>query len=326
MKEKENISNEKQESKVIGFFRKIWLRYRERRKRIKEEKKKPKTFGETVLSWAKTIIGALIIVMLINGFLVASFVVPTGSMENTVMTGDFLFVNKFIYGPTTPQIIPFLNIPLPYIKFPGPKTPQRGDVIVFVYPGDRDEVKPREFQYYLKRCIAIAGDTLQIINKKVYVNGIEYPLPPTGKYDYSEPLSPYNKWETFPPGRGYTRDNYGPIRIPRKGDTLYLNAKNWREWEYFIKKEGHDIFFDGSSIYIDGKPTNFYIVERNYCFAMGDNRDHSSDSRYWGFVPYENVVGAPLIIYMSWDTNIPLFNIVEKIKSIRWERIGKTIH
>lgn len=320
-------SNEKTAfSKSNSFFKKFWSWYLAQRRKKKEKKKKPQTFGETVVSWAKTIIGALIIVMFINGFLVASFVVPTGSMENTVMTGDFLFVNKFIYGPTTPQIIPFLNIPLPYIKFPGPKTPGRGDVIVFVFPGDRDAVKPREFQYYLKRCVAVAGDTLQIINKKLFINGKEYPLPATGKYDFSEPLSPYNKWETFPPGKGYTRDDYGPIRIPKKGDTIYLNPANWREWEYFIKKEGHDIFFDGASIYIDGIQTNKYIVERNYCFALGDNRDHSFDSRYWGFVPYDNVVGAPLIIYMSWDTNIPLYNIFEKIKSIRWERIGKTIH
>ncbi len=319
------MENKDTQTKEKNFIKVIWNWYRERRSKVKEKKKKPQTFGETIISWVKTILGALIIVMFINGFLVASFVVPTGSMENTVMTGDFLFVNKFIYGPTTPQIIPFLNIPLPYIKFPGIKNPEPGDVIVFVFPGERDEVKPREFQYYLKRCIAVAGDTLEIINKKVFVNGNEVPLVPTGRYDYSEPLSPYNKWETFPPGKGYTRDNYGPIRIPRKGDTLFLNAKNWREWEYFIKKEGHDIFSDGISVIIDGKPAQNYIVERNYCFAMGDNRDHSSDSRYWGFVPYENVVGSPLIVYMSWDTNIPLHFIWEKIKSIRWERIGKLI-
>lgn len=299
--------------------------YRNRKKLREEKRKKPQTFGETLVSWAKTILGALIIVMFINGFLVASFVVPTGSMENTVMTGDFLFVNKFIYGPTTPQIIPFLNIPLPYIKFPGPKKPERGDVIVFVYPGDRDEVKAREFQYYLKRCIAIAGDTLQIVNKKVYVNGKEFPLPKYGKYDYSEPLSPYNKWETFPPGIGFTRDDYGPIRIPKEGDTIYLNPKNWRQWEVFIKREGHDVSYDGINIYIDGNTATYYIVKRNYCFAMGDNRDHSADSRYWGFVPYENVVGTPMIVYMSWDTNTPLVNFIEKIKSIRWNRIGKII-
>ncbi|MCX7879176.1 MAG: signal peptidase I [Ignavibacteria bacterium] len=308
-----------------NFFKQLWHWYKERRRIAKEKRKKPKTFGEAVLSWVKTILGALIIVMFINGLLVASFVVPTGSMENTVMTGDFLFVNKFIYGPTTPQIIPFLNIPLPYIKFPGIKEPERGDVIVFVYPGDRDEIKPREFQYYLKRCVAIAGDTIQIVNKKIFVNGVERPLPSTGKLDPSEPLSPFNKWETFPPGRGFTRDNYGPLRVPKAGDTIYINSKNWREWEYFIKKENQDVYFDGVNLIVDGKPSNYYIVKRDYCFAMGDNQDHSSDSRYWGFVPYENVVGAPLFIYMSWDTDIPLFNIVDKVRSIRWGRIFSTI-
>ncbi|MGQ9820051.1 MAG: signal peptidase I [Candidatus Kapaibacteriales bacterium] len=308
-----------------NFWQTVINWYRQRRKLQKEKKKKPQTFSEVVLSWVKTIVGAIIIVMFINGFLVASFVVPTGSMENTVLTGDFLFVNKFIYGPTTPQIVPFLNIPLPYIKFPGPRTPQRGDVIVFVYPGDRDDVKPREFQYYLKRCIAIAGDTLLIKNKKVFVNGVEFPLPKNGKYDYTEPLSPYNKWETFPSGRGFTRDDYGPIRIPKKGDSIFLTPKNWREWEVFIKREGHNISYDGMKFLIDGVPSTFYVVERNYCFALGDNRDHSADSRYWGFVPYQNVVGTPMIVYMSWDTNIPLYNIVEKIKSIRWKRLGKII-
>lgn len=316
---------ESKELSKKSILSKFWTWYRLQRKNRKEKRKKPQTFSETIFSWIKTIVGALIIVMFINGFLVASFVVPTGSMENTVMTGDFLFVNKFIYGPTTPQIVPFLNIPLPYIKFPGPKTPERGDVIVFVYPGDRDEVKPREFQYYLKRCIAIAGDTLQIINKKVFVNNREFPLPKFGKFDYSEPLSPYNKWETFPPGRGFTRDDYGPIRIPKKGDTIFLNSKNWREWEIIIKREGHDVSSDGMNVYIDGNLTPFYIIKRNYCFAMGDNRDHSADSRYWGFVPYENVVGTPMIVYMSWNTNIPLINIFEKFKTIRWNRIGKII-
>lgn len=308
-----------------NFLHRVLSWYNQRKRLRKEKKKKPQSFSEAVLSWVKTIVGAIIIVMFINGFLVASFVVPTGSMENTVMAGDFLFVNKFIYGPTTPQIIPFLNIPLPYIKFPGPRIPQRGDVIVFVYPGDRDDVKPREFQYYLKRCIAIAGDTLLIRNKKVFVNGLESHLPKYGKYDYSEPLSPYNKWETFPPGRSFTRDDYGPIRIPKEGDTIFLSPKNWREWEIFIKREGHDISYDGMKFFIDGNPSKFYIVERNYCFAMGDNRDRSADSRYWGFVPYENVVGTPMIVYMSWDTNIPLYNLIEKIKSIRWNRIGKII-
>ena len=232
----------------------------------------PQTFQEKAVSFVKTVLGAFIVVMILNGLAIASFVVPTGSMEKTVMTGDFLFVNKFIYGPSTPQVIPFLDIPLPFYRFPGFKDPEKGDVIVFIYPGDRDEVEARDFQYYLKRCVAVQGDTLQIIDKRLFINGKEIPMTEYAQYDYSVPSSPYDQWQTFPAGRGYTRDNYGPIRIPKEGDTLYLNKDNWREWEFFIKREKHTIGFDGINVLIDGKSQNYYIVERNYCFGLGDNQ------------------------------------------------------
>lgn len=294
-------------------------------KKQKKAKKEPETFSEHVVSWIKTILGAIIVVMIINGLLVASFVVPTGSMKNTVLSGDFLFVNKFIYGPSTPQVIPFVNIPLPFYKFPGIKDPERGDVIVFIYPGDRDVAEPNEFQYYLKRCVAAAGDTVQIIDKKLFVNGEESPLPPNGRYNYSLPPMANDQWKTFPAGRGYTKDVYGPLYVPRKGDTLHLTKFNIQEWEYFIAKEGHEVFLSGEKVYIDEKPVDFYIVERDYCFALGDNRDDSIDSRFWGFVPYENVVGTPMIVYWSWDTDLPISDIFGKISSIRWSRIGTII-
>jgi len=317
---KEEITAEK------NILKKIWLWNKRRRQIIKKKREEPQTFVETVISWTKTLVGAVIVVMIINGLVIASFVVPTGSMEKTVMTGDFLFVNKFIYGPSSPQVIPFLNIPLPYFRLPAFKKPEIGDVIVFIYPGDRDDIKAREFQYYLKRCVATAGDSLLVKDKKLFVNGKEIPLAPKGQYDPSIALSPYNKFETFPPGRGFTRDIYGPIRIPKKDDIIDLNQRNWREWEIFIKREGHDISFDGVNVYIDNKPSTKYTVNRDYCFGMGDNRDNSADSRYWGFIPYENLVGTPIIVYWSWDTNAPLFNIVEKIKSIRLTRVGNLIH
>ena len=108
--------------------------------KIEEPKEKPMTLGETLISWLKTIVSSLLIVMIINGLLIASFVVPTGSMENEVMAGDFLFVNKFLYGGSTPQTIPFFNTPLPYLRLPGLRDPERMDVIVFIYPGDRDQI------------------------------------------------------------------------------------------------------------------------------------------------------------------------------------------
>jgi len=281
--------------------------------------------GEKLWSWVKTLVGAIIVVTIINGLAIASFVVPTPSMEKTVMTGDFLFVNKFIYGPSTPQVIPILNIPLPFFRFPAFREPQKGDVIVFIFPGNRDEVEATEFQYYLKRCVATAGDSLEIRNNHIYVNHKEVFLAKNGFYDSSVPEIPSEKWQTFPYGRGYTRDNYGPIRIPKEGDVIPLSMSSLHEWAVFIQREGHKITSDGNSIFVDGTAVTSYKVQRDYCFGMGDNRDHSLDSRYWGFIPEENIVGTPVVVYWSWDTNLPLSQFLDKITSTRWARIGTII-
>ena len=288
----------------------------------KKTKKPPEAIGVQIVAWIKTIVGAFLFVMVINGLLVASFVVPTPSMENEVMTGDFLFVNKFLYGPTTPQVIPFFDIPLPYYKFPGPSDPERNDVIVFIYPGDRDEVEPSEFQYFLKRCVAVAGDELEIRNNILYINGEEQEKPEHSKYVeyYRDPHA------TFPKGKNYTIDNYGPLTIPKEGQEILLAEHNFHEWETFIKREGHSCKMFNGKIKIDNEEVNSYTVERDYCFGMGDNRNNSSDSRMWGFIPYENVVGTPMIVYWSWDTGKPMSSFGEKFASVKWSRIFNIIN
>lgn len=293
-------------------------------KRAKNTNKKPESFREWIISWVKTILGAIVVVMIINGLLIASFVVPTPSMENTVMTGDFLFVNKFLYGPTTPQVIPFVNIPLPFYKFPGFKDPEVGDVIVFIFPGNRDEVEPLEFQYYLKRCVATAGDTIEVREGKVYVNGEHKPRVETAKKD-SHPLPFNDRMKTFPYGKNYTRDNWGPMRVPKKGDTISLTPGNIRSWDVFIYREGHEATMAGTNILIDGEIQNKYVVEKDYCFGMGDNRDNSTDSRYFGFIPFDNVVGTPMIVYWAWDTSLPFSRLGAKLKSVDFSRIGTII-
>ncbi len=278
------------------------------------------TLGQAALSWGKTILIALAIVMVVQGLLVASFVVPTGSMENEVMAGDFVFVNKFIYGGSTPQTIPFVDVPLPFLRLPGIREPEKGDVIVFIFPGFRDEVKSEQFQYYLKRCVATAGDTLEVRNAQVHINGKPQANPRNVNFGNNDP-GPGDKHNTFPEGAGFTRDNWGPMRIPKKGDVIPLNDSTLVMYRVFIMREGHEVSQNGEIVSVDGKPATSYTVERDYCFGMGDNRNNSLDSRYWGFIPVEDVVGTPLMVYWSWSPDIPVTKLFAKLGSIRWGRI-----
>ena len=305
---------------IVRFYH-----WRKERKAERKRRYRQMTLPQRVVAWVRSLAGAFVVVVILNGLAIAAFEVPTGSMENTVMAGENLFVNKFIFGPSTPQIIPLFNIPLPYYKLPPLRDPQRGDVIVFIYPGDRDEVKAKEFMYYLKRCIAVAGDTLLIRNDSVFVNGQFMPFPPHAKFL----PTPDDPSRIFPPGSGWTRSNYGPLRIPKKGDIIHLDAENFIEWEIFIRREGHQADLRMGQVFIDGKPATRYTVERDYVFGMGDNRNNSLDSRYWGFIPKENVVGTPLFVYWSWektDLNGNPLPLTKRFARIRWSRLGTIVH
>lgn len=229
----------------------------------KESRKKKGILRE----YAEAIIFAIVVASILRIFVVQAFRIPTGSMEDTLLVGDFLLVNKFIYGVRTPDKIPILNIHIPWVRLPGFKKPERGDIVVFKYPRNPD-------QDYIKRCVGLPGDTIEIRNKKVYVNGQPFPDPPHVKYSsYTMPPG-LNEPGIYPPGAG-NRDNYGPVVVP----------------------EGH-------------------------YFMLGDNRDNSLDSRYWGFLPEENIVGEAMIIYFSWDSRVPFYKFYKKI---RWSRIGDII-
>jgi signal peptidase I len=270
---------------------------------------------------AGIVIGAFLI---LNNFVIASFLVPTGSMENEVMTGDLLFVNKFIYGGTSPRNVPFTDIRLPWFRLPGLRDVERGDVIVFVFPGNRDVVAPEEFTFYLKRCVGLPGDTIQIIDRVLYVNGTPFPIPRNLKFSYHR-IRRGPEEGIFPPGAPWNEDNYGPLVVPRKGMRIPLDPGNVRMWETFILREGHGVRVSGDTVLVDGVPSSAYAVERDYLFGMGDHRDNSLDGRYWGFIPRENLVGTPMIVYWSWDTEIPIINIFAKLESVRWGRIGTLI-
>lgn len=203
----------------------------------KPSNKKKSTFRE----YAEAIGMALLLALFIRTFIVQAFKIPSGSMIPTLQIGDHILVNKLSYGVR----IPFWGYLVKYRK------PQRGDVVVFVFPEDRSKD-------FIKRVIAVAGDTVEIRGKRVYING--------------QPVEdPHAHFE----GEGgggpvFIRDDYGPVQVPE-----------------------------------------------NHVFMMGDNRDRSYDSRFWGFVNLDDVKGKAFLIYWSWDG---------KDRWVRWERLGDLIY
>ena len=276
--------------------------------------------------FARDLIYAFLAVLVINSFVLASFEVPTGSMEDTVKIGDRLFVNKFIYGGSTPYTIPFTSIRIPHFRVPGLRNIARGDVIVFDWPGNRDQVDKPNQTWYLKRCIALPGDTVRIEQRVVYVNGKRVRNPKQIKF-LRAALQPPDYWSPniFPPGAKFNEDNYGPIVVPQKGMTLVLDSQTFSSWKTFLGREGHAAFMADGRIFIDGRETSRYTIERDYAFAMGDNRDDSLDSRFWGFVPLEDIIGTPILVYWSWDPGIPVYRLYAKLCSINLWRIGTII-
>lgn len=301
-----------------------------------------------ILHELRSLATIVIIALLLKVTIVEAYIVPTGSMENTIMTGDFLIGNRFVYGMRTPDWIgiPYTDIgfDIPYYRFPHFKKPHQGDVIIFKYPRDT-------FHKYVKRCIAEPGDTIAIQARQVTVNGKSFSLPENGKY--ISPMMPedFRQNEIFLGTQG-NKDFFKSLRIPKKGDVFQLNDNT--SWELvlpLILMDGHTATLEGGGkvyeltltdpndlyrrkgkrsvfedyypygkklvpwsnsiqsgdfqfLKIDGVPVkdmDSYTVEQDYFWAMGDNRDDSLDSRYWGFVPMNNILGEALFVYFSLD-------------------------
>ena len=261
--------------------------------------------------WFEALIIAAIFATLLRVFVVESYRIPTGSMESTLLAGDFLFVNKYVYGP---------KIPFTDIRLPGVKTVDRGDIIVFKFPKDRS-------LNYIKRCVAVAGDTLEIHGQKLSINKKPSPLPPNAQFIGSRMATGDGDYMIFPQFSDYNKDNYGPIRIPRKGDVVRLTTATYPLYSSLIADEGHEVSLQGRTVFIDGSPAQNYTVQSNYYFAMGDNRDNSLDSRFWGFLPEKDIVGQALMVYWSWNPDLSIFtDLVSKISSIRLQRTGLIVH
>lgn len=198
----------------------------------------------TVREYAETLVIAILLALAIRTFVIQAFKIPSGSMIPTLKIGDHILVNKFIYGVKIPY---FDAVLIPFSR------PDRGDIIVFKYPKD-------ESKDFIKRVIGLPGDTVEIRDKQVYINGKEQ----------EESYAIFRDEEGGHGGIPRDRDNYGPVSVP-------LDS-------YFV---------------------------------MGDNRDHSLDSRFWGFVHFGKIKGKAFVIYWSWDHDD---------RWVRWGRIGMLIH
>ncbi len=295
-----------------------------------EEEKKPKTPKEKAKDFIQQLLFAAVAAFLIITFIIQNTRIPTGSMENTILVGDFVLVNKFIYGSSSPRFIPLTDIEIPYFTLPAVREPRRKDIVVFEFPGMRDRIEPADPGVnYVKRCIGIPGDTIQVINKVVYVNGKQFWIPSHIKYmsPYIKPKS-YIEPRIFPKGMPWNEDNYGPLIIPKKGYTIKLTLDNVERWRTTIDREygKRVVTIKGNHVEIEGQPVTSYTFKKNYYFMMGDNRDDSLDSRFWGFVPRDRIVGEAFITLFSWDRNIPFSDLFRLLGSIRLDRVLKLLN
>jgi signal peptidase I len=398
----------------LGFYL-FYLNYAADLNYIENRSLQPKTaLGE----WVSSIAFAIIAATLVHTYFMQPYTIPTSSLEKTLYVGDFLFVSKFHYGARVPMSVisapmvhdtlpvlgksyvsdsndegSWLNkLTLPYLRLPGLQKIKRNDIVVFSWPNDTTNSmyndRSKQFTYkpidkrtnYVKRSVGIPGDTLEVRDGYVFINGKRTELPNRAKTQYFfnvdtegksfgvgalkrynlregtiqngkyllnltdqeaalvaknpivksiekiiEPNGIYNE-DIFPhdPQYKWNQDNYGPIYIPKKDVTVNLNAQSIPFYKEIIERYEHNnLSIVGENYYINGKKATSYTFQQDYYWMMGDNRQNSLDARFWGYVPFDHVVGKPVFIWLSWDPNAPDF--VSKLKSIRWDRMFTTV-
>ena len=252
------------------------------------------------------LLASTILLTLLRIFVLEPYAIPTGSMKPTILEGDVILVDKLPYTIRSLPYLPFTRIPIPHFSLPGTGELQRGDVVVFTLPLAAEIRQEEEF---VKRTVAIRGDTVQLIGGRVRVNGKE--VPPLG---------------VDTPGNGrraaIRNDNAhellkygGEVVIPYVGYTVALDSVAAARWRWLIEGEGMRLGYENRIVFINGLPATYYTFKQDYFLALGDNSADSYDSRYFGFVPYDNLIGRAWIVYWS---RMPG-------GSIRWERIGERV-
>ena len=266
----------------------------------------------------------LLVTVILRSFFIAAYKIPTGSMKNTLIPGDYLIISKADYELTTPRYIPFTQIEIPHIILLKISKPKLYDVIVFKFPGKNYGKIIDEKLNLVKRIVALPGDTLEIINRNLYLNYNRITPPGNVFYNNSKIVADgIRENGIFPRNKKWNADNYGPLIIPRKGELINLNLRNIKFWKTIINNDTDSslVSVEGSVININGKPAREYKLKQDYYFVMGDNRENSFDSRFWGFVPEDNILGKALIIYWSVNLDSTKTTLKGYFDTIRFNRI-----
>lgn len=262
---------------------------------------------------------ALLVAFVLKLFFIEMFHIPSRSMEGTLLVGDQIVVNKVAYSFGLPRTIPFTSIELPFRARIDYGTVQLFDVVVFDFPGEQDESHPTLIERYVKRVVATPGDTLRVVRDTVLLNGHAVVFPDSGaSMGYARPLRERSA-QLHPLLAPGNLSNFGPLVLPRKGDTIAIDGRSIRRWRVFLEREGNVVDVRNRLVYINGTPAHNYTVHDNYYFVMGDNRANSHDSRFWGLVPESNIIGKAFMIYWS-KGEYP-----DSLSGIRWGRMGRLV-
>jgi signal peptidase I len=371
--------------------------------------------GSAAGEWISSILFAVVAATIVHTYVMQPFTIPTSSLEKTLLVGDFLFVSKFHYGARAPMTsvafpmvhdtIPGLGIKsylkaphIPYFRLPAFQDIERNDIVVFNWPidtvrkffdrsGQRFDKPVDKKSNYVKRAVGLPGDSLSIIDGKIFINNQPLQLPERAKPQYSysgttngQGFDPYTLYKVyditdgfyydpntnnffiqamteeafqrlknhpnvasierrisakgekdptiFPNNKKVTwnRDNLGPIYIPKKGETVPMDLESFSLYRQIIENyEGREmgrtnvLSANGTQVLLNGAPIDSYTFKQDYYWMMGDNRHNSEDSRFWGYVPENHVVGKPVFIWMSLDPNASGFS------KIRWNRMFTTV-
>lgn len=389
---------------TLGFYN-FYLNYVADIKYVDDRSLHPRTgLGD----WISSILFAVVAATIVHTYFIQPFTIPTSSLEKTLLVGDFLFVSKFHYGARIPMTtiaapmvhdtIPGLKIKsyvskfeFPYLRIPAFQKIKHNDIVVFNWPVDTmlDMRHTDKFYYkpidkktnYVKRCVGLPGDSLEVRNGYVYINGKQNVLPERAKLQFSYMIEtrngPFNNYQLasrynitdfpqynqdrsvsyfpaitdedlnkfknhpniksitplkeekgkrdpniFPqnPDYNWNNDFFGPLYIPKAGTTIDINLNVLPLYKRVLTAyEGNTLDVQGNQILINGEVATTYTFKKDYYWMMGDNRHNSQDARVWGFVPFDHVVGKPVFVWMSWNTNGKGFD------KIRWERLFTTV-